>query len=235
MRLALLIFCLAAPAMAAETFSLPAGCTGIVTVQKRGCIVSHLFTCQSDPAGFQRRADMTEAGLVYLGTIDAETQWIESTHIGAGYTDRLVPGGADPASFTELLATGHDSWDFVTMGDDGISNRNVGTDDIIDPHVVIDGIVLQMTNFQIRVTDPVTGVEIWHGGGHEYIHPGWRTFLSGMRRVVTPTETYDKDNSPVEFSLPGEDGFLAAAPRFECSVPIAGLAPSVTLISATGQ
>ena len=233
-RIAVLLM-LASPVMAQDNFSLPAGCTGYVTVQKRGCVVSHLFTCQGDPAGHQRRVDMTEAGLAYLGTIDAETNWIESDHIAAGYSETLVPGGADPASFTQLLATGHDDWDFQTTASDGFSSRSVGTDDIIDPNVVIDGVALQMTNFVIRVTDPVSGVELWRGGGHEYIHPEWRTFLSGIRTITTPTETYDTDNSPVEFAFPGEGGFLSSKPRYGCSVPIAGDLPTVMFVSAIGN
>lgn len=226
---------LAGPAVAQDSFSLPSGCTGYVTVQKRGCLVSHLFTCQNDPAGYQRRVDMTETGLSYLGTIDRETQWIESTHIAAGYSETLVPGGADPASFSALLATGQDSWDFVIAASDGYSNRNVGSDQIIDPNVVIDGVALQLTTFTIRVTDAVNGTELWHGVGHEYIHPEWRTFVSGVRTITTPTETYDTDNSPVEFAFPGEEGFLTTQPRYDCSVPIAGDMPPVTFVSAGGN
>lgn len=226
---------LAGPAVAQDNFSLPAGCTGYVTVQKRGCVVSHLFTCQSDPAGYQRRVDMTEAGLTYLGTTDAETNWIESTHIAAGYTETLVPGATDPASFTELLASGRDTWDFKIAANDGYSTRNVGSDKIFDPNIVIDGVALQMTAFIIRVSDPVTGAELWRGVGHEYIHPDWRTFLSGIRTVTTPSDTYDIDNSPVEFSFPGEAGFLSSKPRYDCSVPIAGDLPVITFVSAIGN
>lgn len=226
---------LAGPAVAQDNFSLPAGCTGYVTVQKRGCIVSHLFTCQNDPAGYQRRVDMTEAGLVYLGTTDAETNWIESTHIAAGYTETLVPGAADPASFTELLASGRDTWDFVIAASDGYSTRNVGSDEIADPQVVIDGVALQMTHFTIRVTDPDTGKELWRGTGQEYINPDWRTFLSGARTITTPSDTYDTDNTPVEFAFPGEAGFLSSKPRYDCSVPIAGDLPVITFVSAIGN
>ena len=233
-RLAVLIL-LAGPAMAQDSFSLPAGCTGYVTVQKRGCIVSHLFTCQNDPAGYQRRVDMTESGLAYLGAIDAETNWVESTHIAAGYTETLAPGGADLASFSALLATGRDDWDFVIAASDGYKTRNVGSDEIADPHVVIDGVALQMTHFTIRVTDPGTGEELWRGTGQEYIHPDWRTFLSGARTITTPTDTYDTDNTPVEFAFPGESGFLSSKPRFDCSVPIAADMPAVTYVSATGN
>lgn len=234
-RLALIFLIWAGQALAQDNFSLPAGCTGYVSVQKRGCVVSHLFNCQNDPAGYQRRVDMTETGLGWLGTIDAETNWVESTHIAAGYTETLASGAADPASFTQLLATGHDDWDFVTVASDGYSSRNVGTDDISNRNVVIDGVALQLTDFVIRVTDPVSGAFLWSAVGHEYIHPDWRTFISGIRTVTTPTEIYDTDNSPVEFAFPGQQGFLSAKPRYDCSEPIAGDMPAVTLVSAIGN
>ena len=233
-RVAALVL-LASPVVAQDSFSLPAGCTGYVTIQKRGCVVSHLFTCQGDPAGDQRRVDMTESGLAYLGTIDAEANWIKTEHIAAGYSDTLAPGAADLASFTQLLAMGHDDWDFVTIASDGYSSRNVGTDDITDRDVVIDGVALKQTDFVIRVTDPTTGAFIWSGVGQEFIHPEWRTFVSGTRTITTPTETYDTDNSPVEFAFPGEQGFLSVKPRYDCSVPIAGDMPAVTFVSAIGD
>ncbi len=227
-RTAILIL-LAGPAIAQDSFSLPSGCTGYVTVQKRGCIVSHLFTCQSDPTGHQRRVDMNDTGLIYLGTIDAETQWIESTHVVANSTERLLPNAADSASFTQLRATGRDDWDFETEDNLGLRSRNVGTDEIISQFASIDGIGLQITAFTITVTDPATGQFLWSGVGQEYIHPEWRTFLSGARTITTPTETYDTDNTPVEFSFPGETGFLAVNPRYDCDVVISGPVPDATL------
>jgi hypothetical protein len=49
--------------------------------------------------------------------IDAETQWIESFYTAEAYTDRLLPGATDPASFSELIGAGYDSWDFGTVSD----------------------------------------------------------------------------------------------------------------------
>jgi hypothetical protein len=59
MRLALILalslpVTLARPA-AAQTFAVPQGCDAYLTVQKRGCTVTHHFTCTADPAGHQRR------------------------------------------------------------------------------------------------------------------------------------------------------------------------------------
>jgi hypothetical protein len=210
---------LACPVAAQAPFSLPQGCTAYVTVQKHGCTVSHLFTCEGDLAGEQRRVDMDEAGLTYMGLIDAETQWIESYHASTGETTRLAPGAPDPANFTELLATGRDGMDFQTTSDMFGTTRYVGEDRLTGETVVIDGVTLQRTEFDMVVTD-AAGNTVWTVTGNEYIHPDWRTFLSGTRRYVTPSETYEDDATPVEFIFPGEDGFLSSTPRYDCGVVV---------------
>ncbi len=213
------ILALAAPAAAETTFSLPQGCTGYVTVQKHGCSVSHLFTCEGDHAGHQRRVDMDESGMTYMGVIDAETQWVESFHASTGETTRLAPGAADPANFSELLATGRDGMDFQTTSDMFGMNRYKGEDRLTGETVVIDGVTLQRTEFDMVVTDDA-GNTIWTVTGSEFIHPEWRTFLSGTRKYVTTTDEFEEDQSPAAFIFPGEPGFLSSTPRYDCGVVV---------------
>ncbi len=205
-------------AHAADAYALPQGCTAYVTVQKRGCEVSHLFRCEGDPEGYQHRVDLSDAGMIYLGIIDAETQWIESYYPGSGETNRLLPGAADPASLTELLATGRDDWDFRTDSNSFSPSRTTGYDEIVGGPVVIDGVTLSQTHFKGRAVDEATGAEIWSGDGQEYVNPEWRTFLSGRRTTTSSSGTFESDHSPVEFAFPGEDGFLATKPKFDCGV-----------------
>lgn len=221
---AILTVLAAAPALAAETFALPPGCDGYVTVQKRGCIVSHLFTCESDPAGHQRRADLSDEGMMYLGLIDAETQWLESYHVAAGHTDRLGPVVRDAASFTDLLETGRDSFDFETSSDLYGITRYVGGDELTGVVEVIDGVELMQTIFDVIAYD-AGGAELWRVAGQEYIQPEWRTFVSGRRIVSSENGVSERDNTPVEFIFPGEQGFLARRPLYDCSVVLGGLEP----------
>jgi len=82
--LTLLLAAMAVPAsgQTVEVFELPEGCEAFMTVQTQECSVDHMFTCEGDPETHQRRVSITENGVNYLGTIDEETQWLESVHIG---------------------------------------------------------------------------------------------------------------------------------------------------------
>jgi hypothetical protein len=210
------------PAMAQGGFSLPAGCTAYVTVQKADCSVSHLFRCENDPEGHQRRVDLNESALTYMGVIDSETQWIESFHASTGDTTRLAPGAADPASLTELIETGRDGLDFQTMSGMFGLTRYVGEDRLTGETVVIDGVELLRTAFDMVVYDQFGSV-VWEISGNEFIHPEWRTFLSGVRTFTTPESEVVQDGTPVEFIFPGEPGFLGSTPRHGCGVMMSGL------------
>jgi hypothetical protein len=199
-----------------RVFNLPAGCTAYVTVQRRECTVSHLFTCAGDPEGSQRRVDLSEDGMTYTGMIDYETQWVESHHILAGRVERLLSGAIDPASFSSLIETGFDDFDFVTEDDLGYRTRVIGEDRLTGETVIIDGVTLERTAFQVTATDPATGVEVWRTEGNEYIQRDWRTFLSGVSNVTTSGESFQRDLGPMSFAFPGDPGFLTSRPVHDC-------------------
>lgn len=225
MRLLPLLACLAAaPALAQQdapaaprgrTFQPPAGCEAYLTVQMASCTVSHHFTCAADPEGWQRRVDMDEGGITYAGAIDGETQWMESVHFLSGHSERLAPDPADPASFSELLATGRDSFDFVTLSDEIGPTRYVGEDRLVGTET-IDGVTLDRTEFRVTAYDG-QGNEVWRTAGREYISREWRMFLSGTSSTATPDgETFEGDDTPVDFVRPGEPGFLTVSPLNGC-------------------
>lgn len=221
----LVLIALPMPGLAQRSFSLPPGCEAFVTVQSRGCTVSHHFTCESDPEGLQRRVDLSEEGMVYAGAIDRETQWIESFHFLSGHSERLAPNPADPASFTNLLQTNLDTFDFETLSDEVGTQRYVGQDRLTGETVTIDGVDLLQTEYQI-VAYAADGTEMWRSTGNEYISPEWRMFMSGTSEVTTPDDSWEDDGSPREFIFPGEDGFLSASPKFDCGVVMSSWSPA---------
>jgi hypothetical protein len=220
--LVLPLILLAAPAMAG-TFTPPQGCKTYLTVQAHGCLVSQMYTCEADPAGDQWRADFSADGPVFLSKIDAETQWIESYEINPPTRETLDPNPKDPASFTELMATGLDTFDFGLTKSDG-SHTNVKGYDMLTGHsATIDGVVLQQTEYEYSQTDDEGNV-LRHSKGNEYVSTEWRTFLSGKSQWEEADGTWlPSDNTPVKFYRPGDAGFQQTVPLFDCNAESAGL------------
>ena len=212
----------AVPPAAAQTFTPPEGCTAFVTVQARGCKVSNHYRCSGDAPGEQWRVDFDGEGAYFVSKIDAETQWVLSVDLISGIEQRLSPAPADPASFSGLLSTGTDTYDFGQTGSDGRQSRVRGFDTLTGRKVVIDGITLEETAFELRETAE-DGSLLNAGRGHEYIHRDWRLFLSGPSEWDGGEGFRPVDRSPVTFAGPGEPGFLSARPDYDCDVQSASL------------
>lgn len=211
---------LALPAFAQstpETFSLPAGCEAYLTVQGADCSVDHHFTCEGDPQGYKSRASLNENGMTYIGTVDDEAQWMTSFHVFSGHSERLSEDNPDPASISELIEFGVDTYDFTTQSDEIGVSRYVGQDSLTGRQITIDGVTLDETQYNITAYDG-DGSVMWQSEGNEFISRNWRMFLSGTTTVTTPDDAFDLNGSPVEFIFPGEPGFLSANPKHGCGV-----------------
>ena len=219
MRCAISLLLLTAPAMAG-TWTAPAGCEVYVTVQSKSCIVSHLYRCEGEPAGDQWRVDMGQEGEFFYSHIDSEGQWLESY----GSTRQLLDANpADPASITNLLASGLDTAEFSVSRDDGTGSRFSGFDRLTGKEVVIDGVTLLQTEIDYTEYDPV-GTVVGRSRGNEFINPDWRAYLGGLgERDLGDGKWLPMDASPVEFAFPGEDGFLATQPKYDCDALTASL------------
>ena len=201
----------------ADTFTLPSGCWAWVTVQAADCTVEHNFVCEGDPDGYKQRVILDEEGMVYLGTTDDESQWLNSFHPRSAHSEQLEPEPRDRASFTELLENGVDTYDFRTISPELGVTRFVGQDTLTGRTVVIDGVELEETQFNITAYNQ-DGDEIWSSEGNEYIHRDWRIFQAGPSTVTLPDESYQEDDSPVEYMFPGDPGFLSVNPKHGCGL-----------------
>ncbi len=208
---------LPATAQTVETFDLPEGCTAYLTIQTEDCGVDHMFTCEGDAEGTQRRASIGENGLSYLGQIDSETQWVESFHIGSGHAERLSEEIEDRASISELVENGIDTYDFTTESEEIGQSRYVGFDSLTGNQITIDGVTLDETEYQITAYD-ADGEVKWASKGNEYISQRFNMFLAGNSEITTENGTFDSEGSPVEFIFEGEPGFLSANPKYGCGV-----------------
>lgn len=221
-----------APSMAQGTgsgpaprlFSPPEGCTLTLTVQERSCSVAHHFTCTADQPGdlnavyFGRGGEMT-----YESRIDKETRWIWSRDPQTGIVDELEPGAEDDASFSTLVGTGRDDFDFWTKASDGVRLRQQGDDQLTGETEVIDGETLEKTRFKLT-TYGESGETLIVRTGQQYISRSLGRFFGGIEDESDWTGTEDKlDRRPVEFIRPGEPGFASTQPRYDCEVLTASL------------
>lgn len=207
---------LAAGQAGAASFTPPAGCTLNVTVQNRGCSVGQYYTCEADPEGHQRSAHFGRDGLYHLSTIDAETRWVESQSMASGLIDRLVEEAESHASFSRLLETGRDDFDFWTETNDGQRLHHQGHDVLTGETVQIDGQPLERTTFQLT-TRSADGEVLITREGSQFISRQFNRFYGGTEtgRDWTGAQTQSND-SPVQFIFPGEAGFGATTPQFDC-------------------
>jgi hypothetical protein len=214
---------LALPA-SAGTFTPPPGCEAFLTVQTRSCKVSNHYICENDAPGDQWRVDFGLNGPYFRSRIDYEAQWVES-HESDGTVDLLEPDPPDPASLTELLETGRDTFEFSTMKSNGIRENVTGFDQLTGQSVTIDGVTLLRTKYEVRATRD-DGRMIWHARGNEFVHPEWRMFLSGVGTVDLGEGFLPQDFTPVEFIFPGEPDFLTTVPRYDCEAVTASAPPA---------
>ncbi|MBL9048919.1 MAG: hypothetical protein JNK19_02275 [Tabrizicola sp.] len=222
MQKLLILACLTVPAAPAfaGTWTAPEGCEVFLTVQAKACRVSHYYTCSADAPGDQWRVDMDQEGEFFFSRVDSEAQWVESYD---PVKQVLDPAPADPASFSELIAEGMDTWDFSLSKEDGTGSRASGYDRLTGATVVIDGITLQETEVDFTEYGR-DGTVLRRSRGNEYVHPEWRLFFAGPGETdLGDGQWLPIDGSPVEFNFPGEKGFLATQPIYDCDALTAEL------------
>jgi hypothetical protein len=213
-RLVFLLASLLAPVPAlGGSWTTPEGCEVFMTVQSKACRVSHYYRCSYDAPGDQRRVDLDQEGPFFYSRINSEAEWVESFDPQRQVLD---PSPADRASFSELLATGIDTWDFTLSKDDGTGSRATGFDRLTGQLAEIDGIGLKET--EVEFTEyGLDGTVLRRSRGKEYIHPEWRLFFAGPGETdLGDGQWLPIDGSPVAFIFPGEEGFLATQPIYDC-------------------
>ncbi|MFZ1340701.1 MAG: hypothetical protein WAS26_16810 [Paracoccaceae bacterium] len=219
----LALFLVPVPAHAG-TWTAPQGCEIYMTVQAKACRVSNYYTCAADDPGDQWRADFDQEGLFFQSRINREAEWVESYDSSPTVRQTLDPNPADPASFSELLSSGVDTFAFELSRDDGGHSKVTGFDRLTGKTAVIDGVTLQQTEFDYTETDDYGNV-MSRAHGNEYISREYRTFFAGPGETDLGDGMWRPiDGSPVDFVFPGEPGFAAKQPIYDCD-EIMSLAP----------
>lgn len=210
-----LLATLAGPALAG-TWTAPQGCEIFLTVQSKACRVSNYYRCQRDDPGDQWRADFDQEGLFFQSRINSETEWVESYDSNPTVMQTLDAGAEDHASFSELLASGLDTFAFGLSRDDGGHSNVRGFDRLTGKAMTIDGVALEQTEFDYTETDDAGNV-VNRARGNEYISRDLRTFFAGPGETdLGDGQWRPIDGSPVDFAFPGDPGFASKQPIHEC-------------------
>jgi hypothetical protein len=209
------------PAQAAN-FTPPAGCKLEVTVQNRGCSVSQHYRCSADTAGDQWVTYFTPEGPTFQSRIDRETRWMESTDLRTGLTDVLEDQAQDHASFSTLLDSGQDDFDFWTRSNSGERLHHVGHDELTGETVQVDGVTLEVTRFELT-TYSESGQVLIQRRGQQFISRTQGRFYGGVETSEDWTGAVQQTNdSPVTFSFPGHPGFGSTTPEYDCDLQMVG-------------
>ena len=215
--MAVLLTLSALPAAAAN-FAPPEGCKLEITVQNRSCTVSQHYRCGGDASGDQWVTILDQDGATYRSRIDRETRWMESTDLRTGLTDVLEDVAEDDASFSTLLRSGRDDFDFWTRSGTGERLRHVGHDRLTGETVQIDGVALEVTAFELT-TFSESGEQLIRRKGQQFISRAHGRFYGGVESSDDWTGArQDSNDSPVTFSFPGQPGFGATKPEYDCDL-----------------
>ncbi|MFT3690648.1 hypothetical protein [Paenirhodobacter sp.] len=219
----------AGPAAAGAAFQPPRGCTLDVTVQSHSCQVANLYRCSGDPAGDRWISYADGEGEYFRTHIDRETRWLESIDLNTGTVDLLDPASsADAASFSTLLATGRDDYDFVTLSNMGDVRRYVGHDRLTGRVQTIDKVPLEQTEFELKVLD-AEGNLIATRTGTQFISREMRVFFGDRETFENAQgDSVSTFEAPVSFAFPGDKGFGAAKPDHDCDMMMTGVSPIPT-------
>ena len=194
-------------------------CELAMTVQMQSCQVANYERC----ADGWRITFSDGDGPFFVSDIDHETRWTQSVTLGNGEVDTLAPGAADPASFSDLLATGRDDYDFKTtssMG--GLETRYAGYDLLTGGSVKIDGVTLEKSEFAMEAFD-AQGNLMWTRSGTQYISREYRLFFSDAEMFENAAgERAASASAPASFAFPGDEGFGATEPDLECGMLMTG-------------
>lgn len=216
MSVTLCLACAGLPGLAAAgSFSPPKGCAAFMTVQLHGCVVEHHYRCDDDAPGDQWTTLYDSDGPFFTTHVDGEFQWLESYEHDPPLPAWLETPSPDPASFSNLLSTGEDTYDFTTRDAQSTRLRYHGLDRLTGERVVIDGIPLEVTAFEVTEShaDGTVRSRRW---GNQYVHRDWRLFFSGAETTEFSGQTLPSDSTPVDFIFPGEPGYLSTVPLFDC-------------------
>ena len=224
------------PALAAD-FEPPKGCETFLTVQARQCSVLNLYRCDVANDGTFWEAMHSDMGLESVVTYAASYQWLDALYFWDNSREEYMPPAEDPIDLEALESDGVDTFRFTMRRTAPSEDREitaVGADILTGETIVIDGITLDIVQTELQILSADGTVE-YHSRGFQYLDRDSGLFFLGPETVYDEAgEGIEYDGSPIDFIHPGEPGFAATRPLYECDQQKAGFTPAPA-VPAPGQ
>lgn len=222
---------LAASPAAAAGFDLPDGCDPFLTVQSRGCSVSLLWRCDVASEGDFAEASFGPDGLEALVSYSSSYQWLESIYTWNRSREEYLPPAADPIDVASLLDTGIDTYDFTMRRSEPEASYDIrvtGADTLTGETTEIDGFTVDEVATRLEIIGE-DGEPEYRSQGIQYFSRDLGHFFLGRETVYDENgQATDYDSTPLDIIRPGEAGFGATTPLYECTMQDAALtAPNV--------
>jgi len=216
-------------ALPAGAFTPPEGCEAFLTVQNSSCSVTLQWRCgPSQDVDFWSATFSTE-GLESIVRYSADYQWLDAVYMWDSSREEFVPPAADPISLARLLESGLDTFDFTmrrSQPDRSYDVRVVGADLLTGETVEIDGYSLDVVRTRVEITAEDGTVE-YKSEGTQYLSRPLGQFFLGTERVFgADGSVAEYDDAPVDIIEPGEPGFGATEPLYECNIQDAAMTPA---------
>lgn len=208
------------PQSGKNDFDLPEGCEAFLTVQNRNCSVTLMWRCNVAPQGDIWGASFSDYGLESISNYAASYQWLDTVYTWDQSREQFTPPAADPIELNRLLDTGSDSYDFImrrSLLEESYDIHITGSDHLTGETEVIDGVELDKVATEMLITADDGTVE-YQSHGFQYFSRELGQFFLGIANVIGGDGSSTQYNdSPMDFILPGEPGFGATTPLYECS------------------
>ena len=210
-----------APFMAvAETT--PEGCEAVLTVQKHGCEVTHIYQCEQ---GIVKHINIDQDEFDWVSLFGPDYIELESKEEITGIGLVGMNAISDPRSLHTLLTTGRDTVAYrgefdmpgLLIGAADVSSQSRLMDEVLEIGGVTWQKALEEIVFQVRPHLAMTGTQdIWIDAESGILFHG-----SSSHELAGKAE--ETDNTPVEVIYPGQPGFLSMSPIYDCGEMMSAL------------
>jgi hypothetical protein len=220
MSVAMATLYLVRPAIAADLdlTTLPASCVGIVTVQKRECVVETHYRCEQRGENIWRVESYDQNGLRAVEESDLNYNLRQHENASGLVAFHPIEGGSSDIDLSVLLASGAGQYsqtlNFKMLG---MTRRitDVATLTVMNETREIDRIPLVGITASIVSGFPPPLGEV---------RTDQVLYYSSKLGVVVRGESLTKSNGqtiaateiPVRFDLPGDKGFQSEVPEYDC-------------------